>query len=192
MPLQGKLVYLREERESDLPFLLKLRNSMESQGWSRSLPPAYTLPMYEQRFRDVEFSYDPDDARFVIAARDGDEPAGSIGYSNHRRRFSAVIGIVLAQAYWGKGFALDAQEVLLQFLFEELGLQVVRLYTHSGIPGAVKLATKSGFKLATRQREAIFKGGKLHDNLSMDLLRAEYFDSHPELIDGWPKVDRSR
>ena len=187
MGLLGKSVLLREEREDDIPFLLTLRNTMDTQGWSRSLPPAYTVPMYEQRFREMSFSYDPDSARFMIVPHGFPSPVGSIVYSNHQRRLSVIIGIVLAKEYWGSGYAFDAQEVMLKFLFNELGLQVVRLFTHSGIPGAVRLAEKSGFTIATRQRESIFKGGKLHDNLTMDMLRSEYFERHIDLEDGWPK-----
>ena len=76
--------------------------------------------------------------------------------------------------------------MLLAFLYQELGLRVVRLYTHSGNPRAVKLAGKSGFQVSVRQREAIFKNGELYDNLVMDMLREEYIARHPELADKLP------
>ena len=39
MPLEGKKVRLREVRESDLPLLVSLRNDLDTQGWSQTLPP---------------------------------------------------------------------------------------------------------------------------------------------------------
>jgi hypothetical protein len=42
-----------------------------------------------------------------------------------------------------------------------------------------------------RQRESIFKEGKLYDNLMMDLLREEYFARHPELEDHLPRLETS-
>jgi RimJ/RimL family protein N-acetyltransferase len=73
-------------------------------------------------------------------------------------------------------------------LFIELGLRVVRLYTHSGNPRAVRRAEKAGFRVSVRQRQAIFKNGELYDELMMDLLREEYFTGHPDLIDNLPEL----
>jgi RimJ/RimL family protein N-acetyltransferase len=186
MPLEGTLVTLREERPEDRKFLVDLRNDMDTQAWSKSLPPDYTEHMYQKRFEAREFSYDRDDGRFTIVHQESREQVGTIRYSNLEPRFSATIGIVVAKAFWGTGAALDAQEVLLRFLFVELGLRVVRLWTHSGNPRAVKLAQKSGFRISGRVREAIFKGGELYDNLIIDLLREEYLALHPELTDSLP------
>jgi RimJ/RimL family protein N-acetyltransferase len=107
---------------------------------------------------------------------------------NLERRFSADLGIAIAKKFWGTGAAFDAQEVLLCFLFVELGVRVVRLWTHSGNPRAVQLAQKSGFEVSGRLREAIFKSGKLCDSVIADLLREEYFALHPELTDTLPPL----
>jgi RimJ/RimL family protein N-acetyltransferase len=73
-------------------------------------------------------------------------------------------------------------------LFDELGLRVVRLWTHSGNPRAVGSAEKLGFTLSYRQREGIFKDGQLFDNIGMDMLREEYYAKHPELTDHLPPL----
>jgi RimJ/RimL family protein N-acetyltransferase len=70
----------------------------------------------------------------------------------------------------------------------ELGLRVIRLFTHSGNPRALGLAEKAGFKIAARQRQAVFKNGEVFDNLIMDLLREEYFSHHPQLVDNLPPL----
>jgi RimJ/RimL family protein N-acetyltransferase len=186
MPLDGELIILREERREDLAFLRELRNDMQTQAWSKSLPPDYTEPMYAKRFEGREFSYDPKEGRFTIVHKETGEVVGHIGYSNLEPRFSASIGIAIARAFWGTGAALDAQEVLLRFLFLELGLRVVRLWTHSGNPRAIRLAEKSGFRVSCRMREAIVKSGEVYDNLIVDLLREEFFALHPELVDTLP------
>jgi RimJ/RimL family protein N-acetyltransferase len=186
MPLEGKLTILREEREEDMPFLLDLRNNLPTQGFTKSLPTDYTLPMYMKRFESREFSFDRGDGRFVIVQKDSGELAGTIGYSGHEPRHAATIGIAIAERFWGTGLAYDAQEVLLHFLFEELGLRVVRLWTNSGNPAAVKLAERSGFKVSLRRRESVFRLGGVYDNLTMDLLREEYYQARPELKDNLP------
>lgn len=183
MPLEGKLVRLREERPEDMPLLTALRNDLQTQAWSKTLPPDYTVQMYRKRFEGREFSYDPRDGRFIIEDKQTGDFVGTISYTGLEKRFSASIGIMVARKFWGGGQAFDAQETLLHFLFIELGLRVVRLWTHSGNPRAVGLAIKSGFKVNGAMRQSIFKSGELYDNLLVDILREEYFALHPELVD---------
>src|SRR5574341_1148738 len=188
MGLEGKLVILREERPEDMPLLAALRNDLETQAWSKTLPPDYTHEMLLKRLQAREFSYDRTDGRFIIGTKQGGEFAGSIVYSNVESRHSAMVGWMVARKFWGKGVALDAHETLLRFLFMELGLRVVRLWTHSGNPRAVGMAVKSGFAVSVRQRQAVFKGGEFYDNLLMDILREEYFSIHPDLADALPAL----
>jgi RimJ/RimL family protein N-acetyltransferase len=188
MPLEGKLVRLREERPEDMRLLVELRNDLETQAWSKTLPPDYTEAMYMKRYEMREFSFDRADGRFIIESKESGEFAGTLMYTDLEPRWSAMIGIMVVKKFWGGGFASDAQDVLLKFLFEELGLRVVRLYTHTGNPRAVRLAEKAGFKVSLRQREAVYKGGVLHDNLMMDMIREEYFAKHGELEDRLPRL----
>lgn len=183
MPLETERLILREERAEDMPFLVGLRNDLETQAWSKTLPPDFTEGMYRKRFEAREFSFNRHDGRFVMEMKETGEPVGFIVYSDVEPRFSATLGLSLAKKFWGMGLALEAQEAVLKFLFEELGLLVVRLFTHSGNPQAVRLAEKSGFQVSVRQRQSIFKSGQLFDNLTMDLLREEYYARRPELED---------
>lgn len=190
MPLENEIVLLREEREEDLPLLVALRNDLDTQAWSLTLPTDFTLDMYRKRYQAREFSYERTDGRFIIVHKPSGKAAGTISYTGLDSRWDTTIGIMISKDFWGKGLAFESQELLLQFLFEELGIRVVRLWTHSGNPRAVKLAERSGFKIAYRQREAIFKNGMLYDNLMMDMLRPEYYARHPELTDRLPGFDQ--
>lgn len=188
MALEGQLVRLREERPEDMLPLVQLRNDLETQAWSKTLPPDYTERMYQKRFDERTFSFDRSDGRFIIEEKQSGEFAGTVLYSGLEPRFSTSIGIMVAKKFWGTGIAADAQEVLLKFLFLELGLRVVRLFTHSGNPRAVRLAARGGFQVSMRIRQGIYKNGQLYDNLGMDLLREEYFARHPELVDNLPPL----
>ena len=186
MPLIGEKVILREVRESDLPLLLSLRNHLDTQGWSQTLPPDYTLHMYQKQYEEDTFSTDRKRARFVIETIEGGDVAGNITYYSYLPRHTVTIGIAIAKKFWSAGLAHDAQETLLEFLFEELGVRVVRLWTTGSNEQAIRLAKRSGFKMAARLREAIIRRGKLADNVMMDLLREEYYAHHPELKDNLP------
>lgn len=186
MPLHGQVTILREERISDQGQLVKLRNDLDTQAWTQSLPPDYTVEMYLKRHNEREFSYQRREGRFVIEYKPTGDFAGFIAYSGYQSRFQASIGIMVDKHFWGTGVAFDAQETLLSFLFRELGVRAVHLWTHSGNAAAVGLAKKSGFKVSARWREAVYKGGQLLDNLYLDLLREEWFALHPEYDDHLP------
>jgi len=188
MALEGTNVILREQRPEDMQFLVDLRNDLETQAWSKTLPPDYTERMFLTQFEEREFSYDRDDGRFLIESKETEEKIGYISFTGLEPRWDVTIGIMIAKEFWGDGVAVEALEVLLLFLFEELGVRVVRLWTHTGNPRAVGSAEKLGFKLSYRRRESIFKGGKLYDNVSMDFLREEYYALHPELKDNLPPL----
>lgn len=188
MGLEGNLVFLREEREEDLEKQKILRNDLETQGYSKALPPDYTYSMYEKRFQERKFSFDRTDGKFTLISKDTNDYIGHISYSEYEDRFSASIGIIIDKKFWGTGMAYDAQEVLLKFLFLELGCQVVRLWTESGKTYAVGLAKKSGFKISGELRNATYKGGTINNTLIMDLLREEYFALHPDLTDNLPHL----
>ncbi|MEJ2758967.1 MAG: GNAT family protein [Anaerolineales bacterium] len=189
MPLNGTKVRLREVRESDLPLLLALRNDLDTQGWSQTLPTDYTIVTYKKQFEEDTFSTKRTRARFVIETIDTNEVAGNISYYSLRPRYAVTIGIAIAKKFWSAGLAYDAQETLLHFLFEELGVRIVRLWTTGSNVQAIRLGERSGFKVAVRMREAIIRRGKLADNVVMDLLREEYYDLHPELEDHLPPLE---
>lgn len=181
--MRGETVLLRELRETDYPMLVRLRNDLDTQGWSRTLPPDFTLGMYHKRFDDRPYEFQRDWAIFVIEALDSGRPIGFCNYTDHQDRFGAAIGIVVEKERWGTGASFEATDLLLRFLFHELGLRVVRLWTQSGNARAIGSAEKLGFAVAARFRNGIFKGGEYRDNLMMDLLREEWYALHPHLED---------
>lgn len=183
MPLEGERVRLREVRESDLDLFVRLRNDLSTQAWSRTLPTDYTSEMIRRRYWDREFSYRRDQGIFIVEVREGEEVAGMISYSEVVDRFEATWGMALDRRWWGTGVAHDAADTLLAFLFEELGLRVVRLYTQTENERAVAAFRKLGFQESVRTPGSIFKAGHLADNLVMDLLREEWYALHPDLED---------
>jgi len=191
MALEGNLVILREERAEDQSLFVDLRNDLETQGWNVALPPTYTVGMYVKRLDAMEFSYDREDARFSVEHKESGELAGYIGYTHVDPRISTTIGIAIAKPFWGTGVAFDAQEVLLRFLFIELGLRAVHLWSHSGNDRALALAAKSGFQITGRVREGMYKNGRLLDTIVMSVLREAYFERHPELEDLLPQISSS-
>jgi RimJ/RimL family protein N-acetyltransferase len=172
--LQGKKVRLRPLKEEDYEYLASLKNNMYTQAWNQRLPPNYTAEKIRKRFQEANDK--PNCAILAIETLDG-TLVGHLNYNEGMPRFDASLGIVIGKEHWGKGLAEEAQELLLEFLFVERGLQVVRLWTQTGFPWAIKAAEKLGFKVMIRFRENTIIDGKIVDTIYMDLLREEYFKS---------------
>lgn len=184
MPLEGEIVRLREIHEEDLPMFVELRDDLATQAWSRTLPTDYTVEMIRRRYWDRDFSFRRDDGIFIVEVKATGESAGMVTYSGLVDRMEATWGLAIHQDFWGTGVGVDVGETLLHFLFVELGLRVVRLNTQTENERAVAAFEKLGFKVAVRWPDAIFKAGRRADNLSMDILREEWYARHPELVDG--------
>ncbi|MEA5078200.1 MAG: GNAT family protein [Anaerolineaceae bacterium] len=58
----------------------------------------------------------------------------------------AILGITLASAYQSKGYATEAMQRLLQFLFEELKLHRVSAYIDVDNPASYHLLERLGFR----------------------------------------------
>lgn len=183
MALEGELCLLREVRESDLEVFVRLRNDLATQAWSRTLPPDYTIDMMRSRYLERSFDYKRSDGIFVIEATDDGSAVGTISYTGVIDRMEAVWGIALDRDRWGTGIAREATDLLLRFMFLELGLKVIRLYTQTENERAVAAFRTVGFVEAARLPLSIYKAGRMAENLVMDMLREEWFERHPELTD---------
>jgi RimJ/RimL family protein N-acetyltransferase len=142
--------------------------------------------MMAKRYQAREFSFDPDEGRFIIEVKESGDRVGFVGYSGLKPRFSAGLGVMVAKEYWGTGYAREANELLLRFMFEELGLRVVRLWTHSMNPRAIALAEKLGFREAARFRRSVYRNGQLGEKVVMDITRQEFYKLREELTDRLP------
>ena len=169
--LEGKLVKLRPPIEADYEYLASLKNDPPTQGWSQRIPSNYSPEKIKDRFKKVNDKQNS--AVYCIEAMDG-TLIGNISFEEYSPRFCAVFGIATGVEHWGKGYAEEAQEMILHYLFVERGILVARLWTQSGNKQAVRAADKLGFKISSRTRNGCLMDGVITDNLSMDMLREEY------------------
>jgi RimJ/RimL family protein N-acetyltransferase len=167
-------VTLRAPTDDDAEFLANLGNNLRTQGWNQRLPPMRTPERVKERIKEMVKK--PNSAYLMIDT-ENDGSVGYITYEEERLRHGATLGLILDEDYWGKGYAHIAMEILLEFLFEERGLQVVWAWSQSGNARAIGAAEKMGFKVSARVREGAIMYGELHDIVEIDMLREEYYES---------------
>ncbi len=76
--------------------------------------------------------------------------------------------------FWGKGYGLDAMQVILRYAFDELGLYRISLNVMSYNTRAIHLYEKIGFIHEGTQRECVYRDGQRWDLVYYGLLRHEW------------------
>jgi RimJ/RimL family protein N-acetyltransferase len=117
-----------------------------------------------------------DDKRYVICF--ADRPNVIIG----RLRIQNInwlhnnceVGLDIMPEYRGKGYGVKSYEMLLEFLFNHMNMNMVYLKVAEFNPNAKKLYEKVGFKETGRLPQFYYRHGKYWDYIIMSLTKDEY------------------
>ena len=168
--LLGKLVRLREYSRDDLE---KAREFVNDPEIKKYLTPGIPFPL---RKEDEEKWYEElnplGDGTYVFAIEkiDNKEYIGGCGINKVDWKNSiAEVGIFLGKPYWNKGYGTDALKTLINFIFNEMNINKVKLEVFSFNERAIRSYKKIGFK-----KEGIFRNGQYYDVIIMGLLRKEW------------------
>jgi RimJ/RimL family protein N-acetyltransferase len=121
-----------------------------------------------------------DDHVYGIVDLETDALVGNVGLTGidqlHR---TCSIGVFIGnKAYWGQGYGPEAMRLLLGYTFDYLNMHSVRLSLFDFNARGLAAYRKLGFKEAGRWREALFREGRFHDVIMMDLLEEEFRDDN--------------
>lgn len=113
--------------------------------------------------------------RWGIVIRDSGTFIGTIGL-NHLSLYSkkAEIGFELDPAHWRRGYAAEAIEAVLTYVFETLGLYRMGAVTFLENRASIQLLTRIGFEEEGILRDYLFQGGTSHDGRIFSLLKPAY------------------
>ncbi|MFZ5969856.1 MAG: GNAT family N-acetyltransferase [Bacillota bacterium] len=122
-----------------------------------------------ERLSNTEFN-------FAIIDLEREELIGNIGFPriDHVNKV-AELGIFIGNKdYWGKGYGVEAIQLLLDFGFSILNLHNIHLRVYSYNKPALKCYVKAGFKEVGRLRETKQIAGVRYDEIYMDILAKEF------------------
>ncbi len=115
---------------------------------------------------------------WAIVKKESNKVIGSIGLHKDVKREmenAKMIGYVLAEDYWGKGYATEAARRVIQYAFEELGLDLISVYHFPHNKRSKRVIEKCGFKYEGTLRNAtVLYNGNVYDELCYSLTREEY------------------
>src|SRR5699024_1089041 len=157
--LNGKQIYLRLMEEKDVSYKVKWINNHEFRHTLN-----FDYPLSEISTQKWLHSVSGDSSRkdFIVCHKDNDEPigyCGLIGIDNKNSKAESYMGIGNLE-FQGKGIGYDIRKVLLNYAFDELGLNKVYAYVWKENTPMLNLNEKVGFQIEGLLRQDIFSHGE--------------------------------
>lgn len=103
---------------------------------------------------------------------------GSVGLHKDLKREnpkSRMIGYVLNQDYWGKGYATEAVKKLIEYSFDTMKLDILSVYHYSFNERSKRVIDKCGFVYEGKLRASSMKStGEVYEDMCYSMLEKEY------------------
>jgi len=110
----------------------------------------------------------------VTLLGDRDVPLGTVSLRRYARDRRAELGYWLAAPVWGRGFATEAAQAVVDFGFRELALARIYAQVLAGNRGSLRVLDKLGMVNEGVKRQHVHKARRLHDVVLYGLLRDEW------------------
>lgn len=170
--LEGDNIYLSPKNIEDVNIYTKWLNDFQTTDYIGRSAQLYSL----ETEREYLENHSNDEATFAIIRKSDDEIIGTIGLEqiNHVHR-KGTLGIFIGdKESRGKGFGSEAIKLILDYGFNYLNLNNIKLDVLDVNSRAIACYKKCGFKEIGIRREANYTNGKYHDIISMDILAKEF------------------
>lgn len=180
MLFKGELVNLRAFTEADIKPSVDFMNDMEvvlNLDDDAPMPQSYETQKewFEENLKNKD-NYK--DFFWAIETKEGKYIGGcGVNHLDAKNRVVEVGIFIGDREYLGKGYGTDAMKILLKYLFEEYNINKVKLMVFDYNKRAIRSYEKCGFKTEAILRESVYRYGKYHNEISMAILKEEYFKS---------------
>ena len=174
--LIGDRIYLSPRSTEDAEKFTEWLNDFEVTDYTARSGMLISL---EEERKYLEENYNME-ATFAIVTIDEDKLIGTVGLESiNRIDRSAILGIFIGdKEYRGNGYGTEAIKLILDYGFNYMNLNSIKLHLMSFNQRALKCYEKCGFKECGRYRENRFVNGKYYDTICMDILKKEFTESY--------------
>ncbi|MCP4177980.1 MAG: GNAT family N-acetyltransferase [bacterium] len=172
---KGKNIRLRAYTKDDYEHLKEMLNNKELRELL-TCKIIYPYRLEEQEKWIETFSGNSDGIyEFAIELKENKTYIGTCGIQKiDQKNRVGEIGISIKKDYWGKGFGTEAFKLLVDFCFEEVNLNKIKLDVFDFNKRGISSYKKLGFKQEGCLREEIYRFGKYNDVIVMGLLKSEW------------------
>jgi RimJ/RimL family protein N-acetyltransferase len=174
--LHGEKIYLRPVRQDDLPILAARANDIAF------LTEFNFFGLHQHNSLEKYFQEDGllsrEQGTLVVVTCESNQVVGDVSYRQVRygpgeASIAYNLGIVLAPEHRGKGYGVEAQELLAEYLFSIYPIMRVEASTDSTNSAELRALEKAGFTREGVLRKAQWRNGAWHDLVVYSKLRGE-------------------
>lgn len=167
-------IYLRALEPDDYKTSIIWRNDSDISGML-SGQKFFVSEEIEKRWV-ADAIYNEKNVRLAVCTIDDNKYIGNVYLTDLNMVNRAANSHVLIgnKDYWSQGYGSEALRLLLCYAFNELGLNRIQAGIIDTNIASLKMHEKCGYKVEGVRRQAIFKGGRFHDQTILSILREEY------------------
>lgn len=99
----------------------------------------------------------------MVERHQREQVRGAIGLEIHARDENAELGYWVGEPWWGRGYATEAAEAVLQFGFSVLGLRKIYAHHHAKNPASGRVMQKVGMEQEGYMKCHVKKWGRFED-----------------------------
>jgi len=173
--LTTKRLELRPFKLVDSEDVRKLAGDWNIADTTINLPHPYSISDAQTWIAThAELYAKKENANYAVAERTSQRLLGAIGLTINIKFCKAELGYWIGKPFWGKGFCTEASYRMLEFGFDELGLN--RIYAHhfTRNPASGRVLEKIGMICEGCLRQTIKKWDKFEDIKTYGILKSEY------------------
>lgn len=176
LELYSERLILRPMLKSDAEAVFRYRADAETNKYQGWIPETLNdmIDFIEKRIvsvPDVQGTW----FQFVVIRKDNREIIGDVGLHFFDSQKSQVeIGCTISKEHQNQGFATEALNEILKFLFTGLNKHRVIASVDPRNTGSIQLMKKLGMRLEAHFRESLFVNGEWVDDLIFAILRTEW------------------
>ena len=170
--LIGDRIYLSPRNNEDIEKFTEWLNDFETTDYIGRSAYIMTLEGEKQYLEEnLNKNYD-----FFIITLNEDKLIGTVGLEHYDSiNRTATLGIFIGDKdYRNEGYGTEAIKMVLDYGFNYLNLNNIKLDLMSFNERALKCYKKCGFQENGRRRKCKFINGKYYDSISMDILAEEF------------------
>ncbi|MFJ7734014.1 GNAT family N-acetyltransferase [Lysinibacillus sp. NPDC097231] len=172
--LTGQTITLQQMTASDLEAFVKIESEKKTLLLADDeIPFPKTFEDHSTFFQSI--SGKKEEFIFGIFKKSSNELIGSCGvYAINWQNSTCFVGISIGEEWQGKGYGTDTMKTLIDFIFNYISIQKIKLQVFSFNKGAIRSYEKCGFTKEGILRNELFRFGKFHDVWLFGLLREEW------------------
>jgi RimJ/RimL family protein N-acetyltransferase len=175
-PIRTKRLLIRPFREDDIDGFLERRNDPDVaryQDWE--LP--YSRERAERVVEQVVGLAGPEEGEWwmaIVCDPDSEEVFGDVGAELSWLGRTAEVGFTFAKEHWGRGYAVEAVEALVEHLFDVVGVTRVFGMLHPDNPASALVLERTGFLFEGHTRSSFWVGDELSDDWIYGMTRPDW------------------